>query len=359
MRNRVWSLSIIVILLLPAGMPAAAQDQSITVIASTSILADVARSVAGDAASVGSLFPLGADAHTAEPSAQDVARLSDADLVLVVGANYEGGLLPVLEQAGGSNVVTVSECVPIRPVTINLETSSDQNTGTPTAQPSDGNTSALDTLCAAHADVVKAAFGLDEVAAPGALGPLYTLSCGADHAVGGCDPHVWTDPANVALWALMIRDTLIERDPAHADTYQANTEAYLSQLVDTDQQIKTLTAAIPENRRYLLTNHLAFGYFAARYGLTIVGVIIPGGSTTSEPSVQDMMDLIQTVQDYQVPAIFTENVASNSLAKQIADQTGAKMVSLYTESLGDSGSGADTYLHYILFDASAIADALK
>jgi ABC-type Zn uptake system ZnuABC Zn-binding protein ZnuA len=358
-------------LLLPsltATSPAAlAQSPALTVIASTSILADVASQVAGDAAAVESLFPLGTNAHEAQPSAQDVARLSDADLVLVVGANYEEGLLPVLEQAGGENVVTVSNCVPIRPVTIDLDGHASEEP-MPQVQPNP-NLSSMADQCAAHDDEVKSAFGLDEVAAPGALGPLYTLECPGhhedeehaedEHPVGSCDPHMWTDPVNVGLWALMIRDALIASDPAHADTYTSNTAAYLAELATTNQQIVDIVASIPDDHRYIVTNHLTLGYWAARYGLTVIGAVIPSGSTASEPSSQDAIKLIQTIQDYDLPAIFSENVVSDKLAQQIADETGAKVVSLYTESLSQPGDGADTYLNYLLFNASAIADALR
>jgi len=338
--------------------PAQAQDAPLTVIASTSILADIAGQVAGDAARVDSLFPLGVNAHTAEPSAQDIIRLSDADLVLIVGAHYEEGLADVLEEAAGDNVVSVSMCVPVRPVTFDLEVH-EAETPEDAAHSEDESEVDLEALCSSHEDAVKAAFDLDEIAVPGTLGPLYTLECEGDHAAGGCDPHMWTDPVNVALWTLFIRDTLIERDPAHADTYTANADAYVAQLVTLDEQISTQISAIPQGRRVMLTNHLTFGYFAARYELRLVGVIIPGGSTTSEPSTQDILGLIQMVQEYQVPAIFTENVVSDSLAAQIADETGARIVPLYTESLGEPGSGAETYLDYLEWNASAIAGALE
>jgi ABC-type Zn uptake system ZnuABC Zn-binding protein ZnuA len=352
-------------LLLPQVQPAAQAQHQLSIIASTSILADVASNVAGDAASVESLFPRGANAHTAEPSAQDVARLSDADVVLIVGANYEEGLLPVLEEAGGQNVVTASLCVPIQPVRVDFGAQTSETVATAEPQ-ADG--SAVAAQCAGHYDAVKAAFGVDEVGEPGALGPLYALACGGHeaesggedvHPVGSCDPHVWTDPINAALWALQIRDVLSEHDPDNAAIYAANTETYLAALAQTDAQIKNIIDPLPQERRLMLTNHLTFGYFAQRYGLSIVGVIIPGGSTTAEPSTQDVLALIQTIQDYRLPAIFTENVVSGSLASQIADETGSKIVRLYTESLSESGDGADTYINYLLFNANAIAEALK
>lgn len=355
MRSSRLVLGLIVLLLFPAGT--SAQESPLTIIATTSILTDVASQVAGEAAHVESLFPLGTNAHTAEPSAQDVVRLSDADLVLMVGANYEEGLLPVLEEAGGTNVVPVSLCVPIRPVGL------DEHEDAPAEH---DETSEIAAPCSSHYEAANAAFGLTETAMPGVLGPLYELECGHsdeeeehEHEAGSCDPHVWTDPVNVALWALMIRDTLTQLDPANEAIYAANTEAYLAELATTHQQVADILSAIPDDNRFMLTNHLTWGYLAARYGLTTIGVIIPGGSTTSEPSTQDVLALLDMIQEHDVPAIFTENVASDSLAEQLADETGVQIVPLYTESLSEPGEGADTYLNYLLYNATAIANALQ
>ena len=95
----------------------------------------------------------------------------------------------------------------------------------------------------------------------------------------------------------MIRDMLIATDPGNADIYTQNTEAYLSELAALDDEIATLIDTIPPERRVIMTNHASLNYFAARYGLQVVGVVIPGGSTTSEPSVEDVLNLIETVQE--------------------------------------------------------------
>ncbi|HEX3053566.1 MAG TPA: metal ABC transporter substrate-binding protein [Aggregatilineaceae bacterium] len=367
--SQIIRLLVMALVALSACAPAAqAQETQLQIIASTSILADVARAVAGDAAVVESLFPLGANAHTAEPSAQDVARLSDADLVLTVGLNYEEGLLTVLEEAAGDKVAVVSQCVPVLPVSAG-EANGESTT---TSEDKSPDHTDLETLCAGYYETIQSTFGLTEISAsPDAMGPLYAVECpghdhegeahaGEDiHEAGSCDPHVWTDPVNVALWTLTIRDLLSERDPAHADLFAANADTYLAELAAADADVRAAIESIPANNRFIITNHQTLGYFAARYGLSIVGVIIPGGSTTSEPSVQATLGLIQVVQDYQVPAIFAENVVSDSLAGQIAEETGAQVVTLYTESLSEAGAGADTYLNYIRFNANTLADALK
>jgi len=178
-------------------------------------------------------------------------------------------------------------------------------------------------------------------------------------AAGNCDPHVWTDPVNAALWTLTVRDTLSELDPAHADVYAANAAAYLDELAALDADIRALIDVIPAERRYIVTNHLAFNYFAVRYGLELVGVVIPGGSTTTEPTVQEVLNLIEAIQTYNVPAIFTETTVSEDLAQQIADEAGAQIVPLYTGSLSEADGSAATYLDYMRFNAGQMAGALR
>jgi zinc/manganese transport system substrate-binding protein len=126
-----------------------------------------------------------------------------------------------------------------------------------------------------------------------------------------------------------------------------------------DTEVQTLIDSIPNTHRYIVTNHLTLRYFAARYGLVVVGVVMPGGSTTSEPSVQAMLELIGSVEVYHVPAIFTETTVSEDLAQQIASESGVGLVRLYTDSLSQPDEGAGTYINFMLFNASAMADALQ
>lgn len=355
-RRHVLILSLLVALAAPVMAPhASAQGRPLRVLASFSILADIAANVAGETAEVESLMPLGANPHAYEPSAQDVVRLSEADLVLVAGINFEEGLLSVVQEAAGDRVITVSECVPVRRVQVGTvlhdEDAASQAASTPPAT----GTDALAATCDAHHAAVRDAFGLEQVSPDGeTLGPAYTGVCNA----GGCDPHVWTDPVNAGLWALMIRDALSARDPAHAETYTANADAYLKALAEISDQVADRLSSIEPEHRTIVTNHLALTYFAARYGLRVAGVVIPGGSTNAEPSVQEMLALMQAIEAYDVPAIFTETTVSEDLARQIADETGAAVAHLYTGSLSQPGDGAHTYLAYTLYNAITIAEAL-
>jgi manganese/iron transport system substrate-binding protein len=333
--------------------PTHAQGKRLHIIASFSILADVVRNVTGDAADVESLIPLGTDPHEFEPSAQDVVKLSQADVVFVAGLNLEGGLLNVLRQAS-QTYYEMWGCLPIRPLTA-ATTGNAQPSATATPQPPD-QTDSLSTLCSAQYDTVKTAFGLTDIAP---AGTVTRTDSGYYAVLAAPDPHVWMDPVNTALWTLMIRDMLIAVDPGNTDLYTQNAAAYVAQLAALDKDIAVQIATIPPEHRVIVTNHAAFNYFAARYGLDVVGVVIPGGSTLAEPSVQDVLKLVQAVQDQHVPAIFTETTVSQNLAQQIADQTGAKLVQLYTGSLSAADGPAATYLDYMRYNAGQIAGALK
>lgn len=355
----VWSILALALVFPRPAAPVLAQTDRPHVVASFSILADVAARVAGDAADVESLIPVGSDPHAYNASARDVAILSDADLVLVVGMNFEEGLLPVLEEAAGDRLRVVSGCVPVRPITGEIPE------GEAAADPD------LPEPCADHLAAVAAAFETDAAAlTAGTLGPLTAVACVGDahghdeveadgHAPEGCDPHVWTDPANVALWTLAIRDALSELDPAHAEAYAANAEAYLGELAALDQDVRALVESIPVERRRIVTNHLAWNYFAGRYGLEVVGVVLPGGGTAAEPSVQEVLALIALIEEQDIPAIFTETTVSPGLAEQVAEETGAQIVQLYTGSLSAPEDEAGTYVEFLRYNAAALAEALR
>ena len=330
------------------ALPAQAQDGRLHVIASFSILADVAANVAGDAAEVEALIPRGANPHAYEPSAQDVVRLGDADLVLAVGLNFEEGLLSVLREATGADAYDeVWGCLPLRRVEVGAH---EHGGAEVTPEPA----AAAD--CAPYYEAVAAIFDRDDLAAPGAVlpgDPAY------DAVLENADPHVWTDPVNVALWTLRIRDLLSALDPAHAEDYAAHAGAYLAELAALDRDIQERVASIPPERRVLATNHLTLGYFAARYGLDVVGVSSPGGSTAAEPSVREVLGLVETIRAAGVPALFTETTASEDLAQQVADEAGVPIVRLYTGSLSEPGGPADTYLRYMRFNVTQIVEALR
>jgi ABC-type Zn uptake system ZnuABC Zn-binding protein ZnuA len=175
----------------------------------------------------------------------------------------------------------------------------------------------------------------------------------------GTDPHVWLDPNNVIVYVDTIREGLAQVDPEGAELYQANASAYIDQLTELDAWINGQVAQIEPQRRVLVTNHEAFGYFAQRYGFTVVGAVIPSFSAESAPSAQQMAELIEQIRLYKAPAIFLDASDNPDLARQIAAETGVKVVAdLHLESLTEGGP-ATTYIDMMRDNVAKIVLALR
>jgi zinc/manganese transport system substrate-binding protein len=182
----------------------------------------------------------------------------------------------------------------------------------------------------------------------------------ADHVeLLGDDPHLWMDPARVAgaVPALGAAVGAIDGvDPAAVEQAAA---AYAGELDRLDRSIADGFASLPPQRRLLVTNHEALGYFADRYGFTVVGAVVPSLATGAEPSASDLDELATAIERAGVPAIFAETTQPTRLADALADEVGdVAVVELFTESLGEPGSGADTYVGMLRTDARRIAEAL-
>lgn len=279
------------------GTPSAPiQSGSGTDILTTStILADIARNVAGDRLVVESLLPVGADPHSYQPTPQDAAKISEARVLIVNGAEYEHFLESLLENADGERTL------------------------------------------------IEASAGLD-------------LRSDPEH---GVDPHLWLDPNNVIGYVENIREGLTHFDPDGAQTYLSNANAYRAQLQELDAWIKEQITQIPPERRVLVTNHEAFGYFADRYGFRIVGTIIESFSSDASPSAQQMAELIDQIKQSEAPAIFLDASDNPAVAQQIAAETGVKVVThLHLESLTD-GPPAPTYADMMKYNVTKIIESLK
>jgi ABC-type Zn uptake system ZnuABC Zn-binding protein ZnuA len=179
----------------------------------------------------------------------------------------------------------------------------------------------------------------------------------AGHTEG--DPHVWTDPKLVMVWAQNIARALGELDPTATAAYAANAEGYRQQLQDLDTWIRQQVAAVPPENRRLVTDHQVLGYFAREYGFEQVGAILPGFSTVTEPTAQELAALQSAIQAYGVKAILVGKTINPSLAQQLSQDTGTRLVSIYTESLSEADGPAGTYLDYMRYNVAAIVDALK
>ncbi|MGW3968818.1 anchored repeat ABC transporter, substrate-binding protein [Streptomyces ardesiacus] len=155
------------------------------------------------------------------------------------------------------------------------------------------------------------------------------------HVHGEIDPHLWQDVENAKAYAQLIRDTLKKRDPAGAKTYDANSRAYEHKLDDLDAYVRKQIAAIPSDRRQLITTHDAFGYLADAYGMTVAGFVVP--NPAQEPSADDVEKLTRTIRNLHVPAVFMEPnlVQRATVLTQVAKDQGVKVCMLYGDAFDD------------------------
>jgi ABC-type Zn uptake system ZnuABC Zn-binding protein ZnuA len=277
--------------------------EKLKVVATTNIVGDVVGQVGGDRIELTTLMGVGVDPHSYVPTPADTAAVHDAHVLFANGLDLEEFLYEMLASAGGNAVqVHLSEELDAR------EAESDD-----------------------HED---------------------------EHGQEGADPHVWFDPKNVIHWAGEIEEMLSILDPVNAKIYAGNAAGYQRILEELDAWIVEQVATIPEAHRKLVTNHPSFGYFAERYGLEQIGTVYPV-SPSSEPSAQDIAVLQDAIRKYGVPAVFAESTVNPKLAEQVARDSGVQLVPLYTGSLGEPGSGAESYIELMRYDTRAIVEALK
>ena len=282
----------------PAGTPFdSTQGRPAPVIlTSTTFLADITRNIAGDRLTVESLLPIGTDPHSYQPTPRDITRIEQSKLLIINGADYEHFLEPLL----------------------NAKRAGGQR------------------------EVIEASAGISP-----------------REEAGSVDPHLWLDPNNVILYVENIREALTHFDPEGAAVYKSNAQAYVAELKKLDAWITGQVSQIPSERKLLITNHEALGYFAARYGFTISGTVIESFSTDASPSAQQMAALIDQIKSSGAPAIFLDASDNTALAQQIAAETDVRVVSdLHLESLTD-GSPAATYMDMMKHNVAQIVNALR
>ena len=281
-------------------------DERLPVVASFSILGDLTARVGGDRIALTTLVGPDGDAHVFEPGPGDARAVSEAKLLVVNGLGFEGWMDRLKGAAGFDGIEVVA-------------------------------TSGVEPLKLAEDDD----HGHDH---------------GHDH--GAIDPHAWQNVANAEIFVRNIAVGLEQADPAGAAVYRANAEAYLAELKALDEDIRTSLAAVPAERRVLVTSHDAFGYFAAAYDLK---VLAPQGiSTESEASAADVAGLIRQIRADGVQAVFVENVTDPRLLEQIVRETGARIGgTLYSDALSPPGTPAATYVGMMRHNAEAITAAFQ
>lgn len=169
------------------------------------------------------------------------------------------------------------------------------------------------------------------------------------------DPHWWQDPRNAELAVTAIRDALSKADPAGRAEYAANATAYLDRLRELDRAVASCIGAVPAAQRKLVTTHDALGYYARRYGIEVIGTVIPSLSTQGQPSAGETAKLIDTIRRAGVNAIFAESSVNAKVEQAIARETGAKVGRpLWADTLGPKGSDGATYLQSIAANTRAL-----
>ena len=279
--------ALLALVLAACGSGSSQGDTGPRVVATTTQIGDWTRAVAGDAARVHQILQPNSDPHDYEPRPGDVEAVAGAKLVFLNGDHLDAWMGTVISNAGGSpDVVDLGSKVPVR-----------------MAGESEGGEASR------------------------------------------YDPHWWHDPRNAEAAVKVIRDALVEANPAGAATYRANAAAYLRRLRALDAGIRRCLARVPESERKLVSDHDAFGYFARRYGIQVVGAVIPSQTTQAQASAGDIAALVRLIRRERVRAVFPETSLSPKLAQQIARETGARAdYTLYGDTLGPSDSAGATYL---------------
>lgn len=286
---------------------AQAKQDKFKVIASFSILADIAKNIGGDRAEIASLVGAGGDAHVYTPTPADARKVAAAGLVIVNGLGFEGWLSRLIKSSNSKATVIVAT----KGITPRKQTS------------------------AAH-------------------GHNHSHK---HHDHEDADPHTWQSVVNAKIYATNIRDALVAADPAGAEVYRANATAYLARLDALDTEIRDAVATLPAERRRVISTHDAFGYFAERYGIEFIAP--QGVSTESEASARDVAKIVRQIKAQKIPAVFLENISDPRLMQQIAKETGAKIGgTVYSDSLSGADGPAATYIGMMEHNIRQFAAAL-
>jgi ABC-type Zn uptake system ZnuABC Zn-binding protein ZnuA len=290
----------------------------ITIVATTTQVADLTRAVAGDAASVTQLLKPNTSAHSFDPTPADLLALAKADVLVMNGVNLEEWLGGAVQASGFDGVA--------------IDSSRDVE------------------LLGTDADAEQEAHAEHDPHAQDEHADDTTHDDGHDHDhehVSG-DPHIWTSITNAELMAQEIADGLVEADPDHAADYQANAAAYIAKLAELDSWARTQIEKVPAEKRLLVSNHESLGYFVRDYGITYVGSVVPSFDDNAELSASDIGSLVAAIRATGTTAVYAEASLSPKSAQAIARDAGVRVFTgpdaLYVDSLGPRDSDAATYL---------------
>ena len=280
---------------------AAATAAPLKVVASFSLMGDLAREVGGDRIELHTLVGPDGDAHVYQPTPADAKTIAQANLVIVNGLGFEGWIDRLIKSSGY------------------------------------------------RGSVVRASTGIK------------TLKLKHDEHGHGhdsdVDPHAWQDLANAQRYVDNIAQALAKADPAGQSTYLANAEKYKQTIVALDGELKTAFNAIAKEKRKVVTTHDAFGYFSRAYGIAFISPV--GINTDAEASAADIGRIIKQIRREKIPAVFMENISDPRLLERIRQESGAQIGGvLYSDSLSKAGGPAATYLEMMRHNAKTLASAL-
>lgn len=314
---RLATLFSVITLTTATALPAAAEP--LKVVASFSIISDFAKNVGGDRIDLTTLVGPNGDAHVYEPKPADAAIMSEADVVLVNGLHFEGFLKRLVDASG-----TKATVVELAKGVETLDTEEEE------AGHKHGHEDHADDH--AHDGDKQEAHDHDHG---------HDAHAGHDH--GPIDPHAFQSIANARIYVKNVADAFCTADAAGCDAYKANAAAYTEKLDALETEVKEAVAAIPADKRTVITSHDAFGYFEREYGIAFLAP--EGISTEAEASAADVAKLIRQVREDKAAAIFVENITNQRLIEQISNETGLKIGgTLYSDALSDADGPAATYI---------------
>ncbi|MBR7001110.1 MAG: zinc ABC transporter substrate-binding protein [Neisseriaceae bacterium] len=281
--------------------------EPVKVMTSFSILGDITRQIGGDKVEVAEIVKANQDMHIYRITPQDAKRLKNSQLILLNGKGFESNEFVKAAKAANVPVVLASDKIQ----SIQHDDDDDEH----------------------HHEHEHEHEHKHE-------------DKHAHHHHGGDDPHVWQDPVLMKQYTQNIADALIQIDPANKDYYSGNLKKYQQKLDDLDALAKKSFAAIPVEKRKVLTSHDSFAYFGARYQIKFLAP--QGVSEESEPSAKQMAEIIRTVKRENIRAVFVENISNPKLLNRLTKETGVSVTGkLYSDALPENGSYVDMMKHNI------------